>query len=527
VRVAAATAGRARHVAAATGARATRRSRGALALALFALGLASLGEAARIHAKAWIGQRLIERAWTKRLRGEEAARPWPWADTWPVARIELPAHGVDLVVLAGSSGRTLAWGPGHLAGTAPVGAPGNSVVGGHRDTHFAFLRDVPLGASIRAEDVEGRVRTYRVVERFVTDEHDAAVLAPTSVATLTLVTCWPFDTPVPGGDQRYVVVAEEAGAACNAREWDELRRGDPDRSCVPVRRPGILGPMQNGRRSSASRIREGMSEARASTRGWLRRRSRWVRWGLGVCAVLAVLAATTWFATPWFVRTSLLPRLWAQYGLTVTAERRELSIADGTAAYHGVRVFDGEDEVLTAKRMEVRVSLRGLYAGRTIFERIVVDDPVVRVHLGADGRTNVGRILERGGSQAGPRPATLWEDVVVHGGIVEWDDRPREVSLRILAIEATVLDMQAGSGERLDRFGQITIDADLEQPGREPAPLSIVHWAPSSGGPGSAFVAHAALTGIDLDSFPGLRRPDAASAPRRGPPRPGRLDGRA
>jgi hypothetical protein len=255
-------------------------------------------------------------------------------------------------------------------------------------------------------------------------------------------------------------------------------------------------------------IREGndgvVEYANASIRRWFRRRSRWARWGLVACAVLAAIAAGTWFATPWYVYTRLVPRQLAHYGLTVTAERRELYIVDGAAVFHGVHIFDGKEEVLTAKRVEVRVSLRSLYEGRTIFERLVFDDPVIRVHLGADGRTNAGRILERGkGSRAAPRPATLWEDVSVHGGTVEWDDRTRGVSLRILDVEAAVRDMQTGSGARLDRFGQITIDASLEQPDREPAPLSIIHWSTSSSSLGPTFVAHAALTGIDLDSFPG------------------------
>ena len=246
-----------------------------------------------------------------------------------------------------------------------------------------------------------------------------------------------------------------------------------------------------------------MIEADASSRGWFRRRTRWARWGLVACAVLVAIAAVSWFATPWYVYTKLVPQLLANYGLTVAADRREMSIVDGAAEYHGVQVFDGKEEVLTAKRVKVRVSLRPLYEGRTIFERVAFDDPVIRVHLEADGRTNGGKILERGkGSRAAPRPVTLWEEVSVHGGTVEWDDRTRAVSLRILDIEATLLEMQTGSGVRLDRFGQITIDAVLEQSDRAPAPLSIVHWSTSSSSLGPTFVAHAALTGIDLDSFP-------------------------
>jgi hypothetical protein len=234
------------------------------------------------------------------------------------------------------------------------------------------------------------------------------------------------------------------------------------------------------------------------------KRLRWVRWVLGACAVLAALAAAGWLAMPWYVRTTLLPDLWAQYGLTMTAERHELSIADGGVDLHGVRILDGDEEVLIARRMEARISLRGLYEGRTIVERLVFDAPRVHARLEADGRTNVGKILERPrvDPQVALRPATLWEEVRVHEGTLEFDDRGRSVVLRIVDIEAAFLDVVTGSGERRDRFGQISIDANLEQPSGNPAPLAIVHWTTPSGHTEPTFVAHAALTGIDLDSFP-------------------------
>jgi hypothetical protein len=188
----------------------------------------------------------------------------------------------------------------------------------------------------------------------------------------------------------------------------------------------------------------------------------------------------------------------------MAAERQDLSIAAGTADLHGVRFLDGDEEILTAKRMEVQISLRGLYQGRTIVERLVFDEPIVHARLEADGHTNVGKILARPSTdpQAAKRPATLWEEVLVHRGIVECDDRARGVRLRFTDIEAAVLDVQTGSGEAQDRFGQISIDANLEQPTGKPAPLAIVHWTTSSGSTEPTFVAHAALTGIDLDSFP-------------------------
>ena len=246
-----------------------------------------------------------------------------------------------------------------------------------------------------------------------------------------------------------------------------------------------------------------MSEA-PPTRGWFGRRSWWLRGALGACAVLAAIAASTWFATPWYVHTRLLPDLWTKYGLTMTADRQDFSIADGTTTSYGVRFFDGEEEVLSAKRMEMRVSLRGLYEGRTVFERVVLDEPVLHARLGAKGPTNVWKILQRRKhNPAATRPATVWKEAIVHGGTVAWDDRARGVKLRILDIEATVLDVETGRGERQNRFGQITVDAKLEQPGYEPAPLSIVYWTTFASDKGRTFVAHAVLTGIDLDSFPG------------------------
>ena len=77
--------------------------------ALLALGFWQLGQGAYIPAKAWLAQELMQRAWLRVNAGEDRAAPWPWADTWPVARLSATSHDVDLIVLAGGSGRTLAF----------------------------------------------------------------------------------------------------------------------------------------------------------------------------------------------------------------------------------------------------------------------------------------------------------------------------------------------------------------------------------------------------------------------------------
>jgi len=166
-----------------------------------------LGEAAYIQAKAWLAQRLIAAAWDQARAAGVGVKPWPWADTYPVARIEAPRQGARLMVLSGASGRTLAFGPGHVAGTPLPGEHGNSVISGHRDTHFAFLRELRSGDVLMVQAANGGVVRYVVSAVEVVHRKDMRVLLDAGDDRLTLVTCFPFDSPVTGGPLRYVVVA--------------------------------------------------------------------------------------------------------------------------------------------------------------------------------------------------------------------------------------------------------------------------------------------------------------------------------
>jgi sortase A len=179
-----------------------------VACALLLAACSSLGSASYLYAKAAAGQWLLHRAWARSIETHTSQRPWPWADTHPVARLIAARQDVDLLVLAGASGRTLAWGPGHLDGTALPGTAGNSIVSGHRDTHFRFLSELAVGDALIVELPDGARRHYRVTRTFATDVQDLALSRDALAPTLTLVTCYPFDALAPGGSQRYVVVAE-------------------------------------------------------------------------------------------------------------------------------------------------------------------------------------------------------------------------------------------------------------------------------------------------------------------------------
>ncbi|MGD8310027.1 MAG: class GN sortase [Chromatiales bacterium] len=161
-----------------------------------------------IHAKAWLARGLIDAAWARASAGEAHPRPWPWADTWPVARLQVPRLGVERTVLSGSSGRVMAFGPGHVAGTPAPGEPGNTVLTGHRDTHFRFLRHLHPGDIVRVDRPDGLTQVYEVTDTAVVRETDTQILEGQGGDTvLVLLTCWPFDALRPGGSMRYVVTA--------------------------------------------------------------------------------------------------------------------------------------------------------------------------------------------------------------------------------------------------------------------------------------------------------------------------------
>jgi len=180
----------------------------AAATLLLAAAAVSLALGLWIPLKAELAQVLLARAWqVARSDPARIARPWPWADTWPVARLTLPGADRPLTVLAGASGRNLAFGPALLDGTAAPGDDGVAVIGGHRDTHFRARADVAPGDRLAVERADGRVFVFEVTATDVVDASSARLALDATEPVLALVTCYPFDAVAPGGSLRYVVTA--------------------------------------------------------------------------------------------------------------------------------------------------------------------------------------------------------------------------------------------------------------------------------------------------------------------------------
>ncbi len=179
-----------------------------LASLLFVLGSWLVGQGLWIHMKAVAAQWLLQQAWAQTLKTQHPAKPWPWADTWPVGRLMVPRLGINQIILADASGRSLAFGPGLMGnGIFPEDENESLIVSGHRDTHFSFLRDAQPGEIFHLQTAQGDWLRYVVEETAVLDSRTAQLLRYQEEASLVLITCYPFDALLPGGPFRYVVAA--------------------------------------------------------------------------------------------------------------------------------------------------------------------------------------------------------------------------------------------------------------------------------------------------------------------------------
>ena len=180
-----------------------------------AIGAFLFGQGAFMTAKAEIAQILLAKAWTRAIDGEVAPTPWPWADTWPVARLSVPSLGEHAIVLAEAGGEALAFGPAHLSVSPQPGDPGTSVIAAHRDTHFAFLKDVEIDDELMVELSDGSSVAFKVTDIQIVNAARSGIQPEGGPARLALVTCWPFGSLTPG-PERYVVWAERIQEASSS-----------------------------------------------------------------------------------------------------------------------------------------------------------------------------------------------------------------------------------------------------------------------------------------------------------------------
>lgn len=175
-----------------------------IAAGLVALAGLTAGSAAWAPARTSIVDTLLDRAFDRSLANGERAKPWPWAGSWPEARIEMPGTGRQALAMAGVGGS--AFGPVHVADTPEAGDTGTAVYDAGDVAYSTMLQQAAVGDEIVITHRTGRRTAFRVTGiRVVT--WDVAGIDPRAPGRrLALAIGWPFGTE--NGPYRYLVEAE-------------------------------------------------------------------------------------------------------------------------------------------------------------------------------------------------------------------------------------------------------------------------------------------------------------------------------
>lgn len=159
-----------------------------------------------VAAQIWLAQGLLHTAWVRTQASGQHIKPWPWANTWPLARLTVPRLKVEQIVLSRASEGISAFALKHSDSSVLPGELGNSVLNVHRDTYFGFLKALKPGDTLVLESIRSGRWHYQVSAIYVTYKTDTSLVEPSLNRRLTLVSCY---TCTVEDERRYVVVAEE------------------------------------------------------------------------------------------------------------------------------------------------------------------------------------------------------------------------------------------------------------------------------------------------------------------------------
>ncbi|MBL4731446.1 MAG: class GN sortase [Rhizobiaceae bacterium] len=169
-------------------------------------GLAFIADGLWIKAKAVLAQVLLDRSFNQSIATGKPVKPWGWADMTPLARITSKRLNQSEIILSSVSGQSLAFGPGHINNTPLPGERGTSVLAAHRDTHFAWIKNLRPGDNIKITTQTGTVRNFTMRRAWIAPYDQSGIDADSNEHLLALTTCYPFDAKEQG-DDRYIVEA--------------------------------------------------------------------------------------------------------------------------------------------------------------------------------------------------------------------------------------------------------------------------------------------------------------------------------
>lgn len=176
-----------------------------LVLASFSIGLYYLFSSGYMLMKAGLSQYFIKQAWQETLGDKQNHKPWSWADTHPVLQLKVPRLLKESYVLQGESGRNMAFSVVHLGSSGMPGDSKSTVLSGHKDSHFNYLKELIIGDDIITQD-KYNSHNYKVTSiKIINSKNEKLSIRNTN--ELILTTCYPFTDFQFGGALRYAVYA--------------------------------------------------------------------------------------------------------------------------------------------------------------------------------------------------------------------------------------------------------------------------------------------------------------------------------
>ena len=179
----------------------------AVIVVLLSIGLWQVSTSGYMLAKAWLSQILIADAWSQTLKDKQFHKPWSWADTYPIAQLNIPKLNKNSYILEGSSGRNLAFSATHLPQSGMPDENKSMIVSGHNDTHFSYLQFLQIGDEIEVKTISDN-HVYKIKQIEIVNSQISQLLIKDK-KELILTTCYPFNSLTTGSKQRLVVYASK------------------------------------------------------------------------------------------------------------------------------------------------------------------------------------------------------------------------------------------------------------------------------------------------------------------------------
>ena len=162
-------------------------------------------QAIKIDLKAQVAQILLNHAWQQSLKNGEGTKPWPSFDGRPIFKLEIAKHQISQIVLDGTSGQSLAFGPAFHQESFLPSSNKITAISSHRDSHGEYIKNLEIGDILKLQDLDKNWHTYKIEEFLIVNVKDAVTINKRN--RLLLITCYPFDALLSGTPLRYIVSA--------------------------------------------------------------------------------------------------------------------------------------------------------------------------------------------------------------------------------------------------------------------------------------------------------------------------------